>query len=240
MSEQTIRKLDNNTTIFSVPFKRFNLLKVGGRATAIRLKNGDVFVFSPVKAQESTFRELESLGNVKYLVCPNTEHSMYVADYKKRYPNAKVIGVEGLDKKRTEVSWDGLYQGESDNQPQFGFEDEIDARYFRGSVNKDVLFLHKEGKTLLVADVLFNLPPKEQHKDFGPIQNILLGSMNPQSTLHRLLTYYMLTKDKGRMRKDATFVASNWKFERIIPCHGDVIEKDGQTAWKNAMQDFID
>lgn len=34
--------------------------------------------------------------------------------------------------------------------------------YFSGYNNKDVAFFHKESKTLLEADLLFNLPPYEQ------------------------------------------------------------------------------
>jgi hypothetical protein len=34
--------------------------------------------------------------------------------------------------------------------------------YFSGFQNKDVAFLHKTSKTLIVADLLMNLPAKEQ------------------------------------------------------------------------------
>ncbi len=60
------------------------------------------------------------------------------------------------------------------------------------------------------------------------------------------------------MKRDAKTVAG-WKFEKIIPCHGvsleaiaswhqsmsltlfqDVIEKDGNKAWREAYKAFLD
>ena len=34
--------------------------------------------------------------------------------------------------------------------------------YFSAFKNKDVAFLHKDSKSLIEADLLFNLPPNEQ------------------------------------------------------------------------------
>jgi hypothetical protein len=56
------------------PFLRFKA-KVGGRASLIRLANGDVFVVSPVPLEEGTIRWVETIGPVKYLVAPDLEVS---------------------------------------------------------------------------------------------------------------------------------------------------------------------
>lgn len=39
---------------------------------------------------------------------------------------------------------------------------QIKACYFSGFQNQDVAFLHVQSKTLIEADLLFNLPGKEQ------------------------------------------------------------------------------
>lgn len=43
----------------------------------------------------------------QYIVAADQVHHLYVSDYAKAYPEAKVIGVEGLPEKRTDVKWDG-------------------------------------------------------------------------------------------------------------------------------------
>jgi len=40
--------------------------------------------------------------------------------------------------------------------------DAVTASYFTGFLNKDVAFLHTASKTLIEADLLFNLPATEQ------------------------------------------------------------------------------
>jgi hypothetical protein len=58
--------------IITRPFSRFGA-KVGGRASLIRLANGDVFVLSPVPLEEGTKSWVETIGRVKYLVAPDVE-----------------------------------------------------------------------------------------------------------------------------------------------------------------------
>lgn len=41
------------------------------------------------------------------------------------------------------------------------------------------------------------------------------------------------------MKRDAESVAA-WDFERVIMCHGDVIEKDGNKAWREAYKWYIE
>jgi hypothetical protein len=55
------------------PFLRFNRVKLGGRASIIKLANGDLFVISPTPLEEGTQQWVDSIGKVKYLFGPNVE-----------------------------------------------------------------------------------------------------------------------------------------------------------------------
>jgi len=57
----------------SRPFLRFNHAKIGGRASIIRLSNGDLFVISPTPMESGTKKWVDTIGNVKYLVAPDME-----------------------------------------------------------------------------------------------------------------------------------------------------------------------
>merc|ERR1711939_1141218 len=63
MSNIVIRKLDASTTIFSAPFRRFNLVPIGGRSTAITLASGKVVLFASTPNSPETESTLRSLGN---------------------------------------------------------------------------------------------------------------------------------------------------------------------------------
>ena len=68
-----IREVTTGVYTFSRPFLRLGLFKIGGRATAVRLSNGDVFLVSPTQPDETTKSTLDSIGTVKYLVAPDFE-----------------------------------------------------------------------------------------------------------------------------------------------------------------------
>lgn len=68
-----VRQVTNSIWTFSRPFLRVNLFKIGGRATAVRLSNGDVFLVSPTQPDDTTKATLDKIGKVKYLVAPDYE-----------------------------------------------------------------------------------------------------------------------------------------------------------------------
>ncbi|KAI0945082.1 hypothetical protein AcV7_001713 [Taiwanofungus camphoratus] len=57
-------------------------------------------------------------------------------------------------------------------------------------------------------------------------------NFEPFSSMHKEFTVGSGI-DKEAMRRDAHTVAQ-WDFDRIIPCHGDVIETGGKEAWLSA------
>jgi len=160
---------------------------------------------------------------------------MFISEFKKEYPEAKCIGVEPLLAKRKDIKWDGAYGADAPDT-KYGFEPEIQACYFSGHQSKDVAFLHVPSKTLIEADLLFNLPGHEQYSKTKSGDSFLLRwtGFGPYSTLHKRFPS-LIGKDKAAMKRDAATVAG-WDFERIIPCHGDVIEKDGKKAWTSAYE----
>jgi len=40
------------------------------------------------------------------------------------------------------------------------------------------------------------------------------------------------------MKRDAKTVAG-WEFQRIIPCHGDVVETNGTAVWKEVYARYL-
>jgi hypothetical protein len=68
-----VRQVTEGIWTFSRPFLRVNLFKIGGRATAVRFSNGDVFLVSPVQPDDTTKATLDKIGKVKYLVAPDFE-----------------------------------------------------------------------------------------------------------------------------------------------------------------------
>jgi hypothetical protein len=132
-----VREVTTGIWTFSRPFLRVNLFKIGGRATAVRLSNGDVFLVSPVQPDDTTKATLDKIGKVKYLVAPdfevlvtlylaNMQHHMFLKPYKDMYPDAQLIGVEGLPerKKQEGLKFDHIFDKDN-RQKTFGPEGEV-------------------------------------------------------------------------------------------------------------------
>ncbi|EJF63626.1 hypothetical protein DICSQDRAFT_101499 [Dichomitus squalens LYAD-421 SS1] len=239
-SKCAIREVTKDVWTFSCPFSRFNVFPVGARSTAIKLTNGDVWVLASSPLDDTVKNKLKELGPVKWIIGPDAVHHLFLGDFKKEFPEAKLIAVdEAIQKKKKEgLQFDGAW-GKDSPDTKYGFEDDIKHCYFSGFKNKDVAFFHPASKTMLEADLLFNLPAREQYSMTGSSGKFpIFGNLNPYTWAHKRFAWTLGT-DKEAMKRDVKAVAG-WDFERIIPCHGDVIEKDGKAAWKEAYKWFLD
>jgi len=239
MSDIVIREVTPNVWTFSRPFSRFyGLFPMGGRSTAVKLRDGGVWVIASTPLSKETKEAVDALGPVSYLLAADLDHHLFLSEWKAAYPDAKMIGIEGLPEKKQAESWkfDEIYTQGADNI--FGFEEDITACYFSGFSKKDVAWLHVSSQTLIVADLIFNLPAIEQYSKSKARSKIpFIGKFSPKDDFHKNFVWGE-GKDKDAMRRDAKTV-SGWEFERIIPCHGDVIETDGNAIWKTVYSKYL-
>ncbi|KLO12377.1 hypothetical protein SCHPADRAFT_941286 [Schizopora paradoxa] len=245
-SEVVIREVTPGIVTFSKPFTRLGVLPFGGRSTAVKLADGGVWLLASTPLTDATKKKLEELGDVKYIVGPDAVHNLYLPEYKSAYPAASLIGVVGhLTKPNLaslSTSFVGVYgRDDASDASKFGYtkDNEIEAVYFSGFKNQDVAFLHRASRTLIVADLLLNLPAKEQYSAPGSgSPNSLVGNgLKPGTWYHRWMIGTQAA-DKKAMQRDAKTVAG-WDFDRIIMCHGDVIETEGKKAWTETYQNFL-
>jgi hypothetical protein len=123
------------------------------------------------------------------------------------------------------------------------FDAEFDWEYVPSHLNKEIVFHHKPTKSLITADMMFNLPATEQFsktgvdaqsgiltKIFGTLQNTA-GAATWQK---RTIWYGASRGDRPAFNQSVSRI-SKWGFERIIPCHGDVIEGNGKAIWEKVF-----
>lgn len=192
------------------------------------------------------------MGNrVGYIAALDFEHHTFISDWAKAFPSAKILGVEDLPEKREkdkatvgskfEHVWTSRNKNDMKVDPEF--DSEFDYEYVGSHANKELVFCHKPDKTLIEADMMFNLPAREQFSRTGedPTSGFLTKLfVGLQSTVgsatwqKRFLWYVASSSDRNSFNQSARKIAS-WDFDRIIPCHGDVIETGGKGIFKKVF-----
>jgi len=251
-----IRDITPNITTLSLPFLRFGHIKIGGRATIVKLSSGSLAVFSPVALTPGVQAKLTSLGNrVAYIAAPDIEHHLYVSAWAAAYPNAHVIGVEGLAEKRatasatnpdiTNVPINTIFTkaNKAEQKVTEEFDRDFEVEFVDAHPNKELVFYYKPDRTVIEADLLFNLPATEQYSKsgvsattglltrfFGAVQNT-----RGAATWQKRAQWYVFSKaDREGYGKSVKRIAS-WKIDNIVPCHGDVMLGDGQAIFQKVF-----
>jgi hypothetical protein len=250
-----IRNVTPNIATFSVPFSRFGTAQIGGRGTLVKLTSGNLAVFSPVAlTPEAKAKVAEMGGSLSYIVALDYEHHIFMSEWAKEYPGAKLIGPEGLPEKRAKAKDDKIGNEEfavvftKTNKRAVNISPEFDAdfvyEYVDGHANKEIVFLYKPEGVLIEADLLFNLPAVEQYskvpdeqKSTGFVQKIF-GAMQTtagDAIWNKRFQWYVVSKDKPSFNESIK-VIDQWEFTTIIPCHGDVMEGDGKTIFRKIFE----
>ncbi|PNS17890.1 hypothetical protein CAC42_3849 [Sphaceloma murrayae] len=243
-----IRKVTPEIITCSVPFLRFGKIQIGGRGTIVRMASGDLAVFSPVALTPTVKSELTTFGTPKYIVAPDVEHHIFLDEWHAAYPSAIFIGPEDLKAKReknnSKVPFTHLFSKSAPPSVDPAFDAEFDYEYVHAHPNKELVFNHRPTKTLIEADLMFNLPATEQMSksgiaaDSGLLTKLFVALNSPQGTAiwqKRFLWYAMSAGDRTGFNKSVQKI-DGWDFERVIPCHGDVIEGDGKGVFRKVFE----
>ncbi|KAK3675791.1 hypothetical protein LTR78_004432 [Recurvomyces mirabilis] len=250
------RNLAPTIKIFSAPFLRVGRIKVGGRGTIVQLASGNLAVFSPVALTDAVKSEVASFGNgqIKYITALDKEHHIFLEPWHKAFPDAVVIGPEPLLESRAKQGYSNftkdvwrVFPINAEGKAAFTISEEFDREfeyeYVSAHANHELVFHHKPTRTLIEADLMFNLPATEQFSRTGvsATSGILTRIVNAINTTHgsaiwqkRLLWYALSASDRTGFNRSMGKIAG-WDFDRIVPCHGDVIEKGGKWVFEKVF-----
>jgi len=252
-----MRDLVPGVTTLSVPFLRFGRIKFGGRATIVKLQSGSLAVFSPVALTPAVNKLLETLGNkVAYITAPDLEHHIFLSAWASAFPSAHIIAPEGLAEKRaklsksdkevTNVPINTVFTAKNKREVKISeeFDREFEVEFVDAHPNKELVFCHKPSRTLIEADLLFNLPATEQYSRTGEdattgwATRLFAGIQNTRGTAvwQKRMLWYVFSKADRPGFNDSMRRINSWGFENVVPCHGDSIVGDGKGIFEKVMQ----
>jgi hypothetical protein len=119
------------------------------RMAAIKLSDGCLFIWSPIQLTDTLRAEVDALGQVRHIVAPNSLHHLFLPEWKRSYPGAKVYAPPGLRKKREDI----VFDADLGNAPSPDWTKEIDQVLMQGNlITTEVVFFHLKSGTVLRLD----------------------------------------------------------------------------------------
>jgi hypothetical protein len=225
----------------------------------VKLQTGSIVVFSPVALTPAVRSKLTSISAkppTTYLIAPDIEHHMQLSSWASAFPSAHIIAPEGLAEKRAEMNkkdktcsildFATIFTAKNKLNTKVSeeFDAEFEYEFVDAHMNKELVFHHKPSKTLIEADLLFNLPATEQYSKTGQdansgvltkFWNSLNNTRGDAKWQKRMLWYVLSSSDRDGFGESMKRINA-WGFENIVPCHGDTILGDGKGIFQKVAE----
>lgn len=196
-------------------------LPVGTRMTVIRLSGGRLLLHSPVALDEGLRQELDSLGQVRFVVAPNRVHHLYAGEVAKLYPEARLWVAPGLERKRPDLVFEAVLG--DDAPPEW--RDEVQQTFFRGRpYENEVTFFHRASRTLILCDLAFNFGPQT-----AALTRLLMLLIRSYGRFGPSKLDPLLIRDRAAARQSLERILG-WDFDRVVVAHGEILERGGHQA----------
>lgn len=202
------------------------------RMTVFRAAGG-VILHSPVEIDAATREAILRIAPVRAIIAPSTVHHLFVPSAQQAFPDAPLYGIEGLEKKRDDLHFTGLL-GED---PPPLWAGELDQVVIGNRVMREVDFLHRASRTVILTDLV------ENFQDKTPGTNAFLrefmevaGMWNHPSAAPelRILTIH---REAARAALEKLLA---WDFDRATLAHGELLERDPKAAIREAWSWMLD
>jgi hypothetical protein len=200
------------------------------RMTIVRLGNGELFIHSPTALTAELKAAVKELGTPCYLIGPSWLHYWWLPDWKRAFPSARVFVAEGV-RERARKHIDFETEPLKGNR-WYPWDDDLHTLRAKGRFRTEVVFFHKESRTLILTDFMENFEPRMVDSLFIRSLIRLGGVRDPHGGMPRDMR---LTYPRRTLRKLVERMLS-WNPERIIIAHGRWYEKDAAAELRRAFQ----
>lgn len=220
-----LQAVADNLWVASAPHS-FMGFHVGTRMTVVRLHTGGVLLYSPVPLQAALRAEIDAIGPVAHIVCPNLFHHLYAGEAVAAYPGALLHGPEALRRKRKDLPIAALLS----EAPHPDWAGDLQPLAVQGSLMHETVFFHAASKTLITSDLVENFRTAAH----APTRIWLwLGGILGRVGWHRVLRLVYVNRRRARASIERILALP---FERVIIAHGDIIEGGAKEALREGMR----
>jgi hypothetical protein len=199
------------------------------RMAVIRLAGGGLLIWSPIALSESLRRQLEDLGEVRFLVAPNSLHHLFLGEWREAYPLARLFAAPGLRLRRKDVDFDA----ELADAPPPEWAGDLDQVLMQGNrITTEVVFFHRRSATVLFTDLLQQFPPGWFHGWRAVVARLDLMTASEPSVPRKFRAAFV----DRRAARAALRRILDWPASKVVMAHGLPVERDGQALIARAFR----
>ena len=211
---------------------------LAARMTVIRLPNDDLVLHSPTQFTPRLKSALETLGRIRHLVAPNTEHWVYLSEWQRHCDDVQTWISPGL-RKRTRVvrGLDHLGHDLPEVAPaEWGGVIELETINGGLGFTETALF-HVPTRTLVLSDLALNLEIWKLPVLIRPVVRTF-GSMAPDGMPPPYVR--AVVRMGGSEARAAMRRLLDRQPERVIFSHGRWFESDGTIKLRRSLRWLLD
>ncbi len=202
------------------------------RMIVARLPCNDLWIWSPISLSKELKNQVDTLGRVAHLVSPNKLHHLFLSEWLKSYPEAKLWGPNSTIEKRKDLP----FQRALDDEPPVEWQGDIDQFWMRGSVFfEEIIFFHKPSKAAIIADLSEHFSDEfmKTHwkgwkhwigRHWGIVEGV------GYAPLELRFSWFSKKNAREKMKKLIALLP-----EMVVMAHGEWIKSDGASFLKKAF-----
>lgn len=198
------------------------------RMAVIRLADGELLVWSPVALTDGLRAEVDALGKVGYLVAPNSLHHLFIADWKRSYPAARIYAATELHKKRRDIAFDG----DLASAPPPEWSGEVEYVIVEGNaITSEAVFFHRSSRTVIFTDLIqqFSANWFSGWRAVVAKWDLMLG---PEPAVPRKFRAAFTDRRAARASFERILA---WPAEMVLMAHGMPVTANGQAFLRRAF-----
>jgi len=200
------------------------------RMTVVGLSRNRSAIFSAMALTEPAMRRIEQVGKPSFLIIPNGHHRMDARPWKQRYPKLRVLCPPGAKESVGEaVPVDATDDILRDKDVQFVVLEGT------GKAEAALVVRRADRTTLIANDVIANV--RHPHGLGGKIIARLAGFGVKRPQVPRVVKRVMV-EDKKKLADQLRQWSEIPGLRRIIPSHGDIIDRPAPVLQKMADELF--
>ena len=198
------------------------------RMAVVRLSDGSLFIWSPIRLADSVRAAVDAIGQVRHIIAPNSLHHLFLPEWKRAYPEAKVYAPPGLRKKRKDI----VFDADLGRVPSPDWVEEIDQVPMQGNlITTEVVFFHGKSGTVLFTDLIQQLP-NNLFSGWRAVVAKLDLMVGPEPSVPRKFRAAFTNR---RAARDSLAYILAWPVEKVLMAHGTPVENDAREYLRRAF-----